>query len=378
MSGTSADGVDACLVEVGGSGSKLTWKILSVASVSYPAEVRKAVIEASEVETGRTDLICTLNFVLGEIFAETALKAVRGAQLRPQQIDLVASHGQTIHHLPQSRSIDGYASRSTLQIGEISVIAERLGVPVVGDFRVRDVAAGGVGAPLVPYADRLLFEQSERAVVLQNIGGIANVTLLPPQQSGKPLLAFDTGPGNMIVDAVVHDVTLGKKLYDTEGAMASAGTVDHALVERLMEDEFVNRAPPKTAGRENYGREFFRTLSTLSLFGRVKGSDLVATVTCFTARAIAENYRRWVFPQWKPEEIVVCGGGSRNKYLMGRLKEELKGIAVVPIDERGVPWQAKEALSFAILGNESVCGVASNVPGVTGASHPVILGKFVP
>lgn len=377
MSGTSADGVDACLVEVTGSGLELGWKVLSVQSVAYPAEVRRAVLEVSEGETGRTDAICTLNFILGEIFAEAALKAIRSAKLRPQQIDLVASHGQTIHHLPESRSIDGYASRSTFQIGETAVIAERVGVPVVGDFRVRDVAAGGVGAPLVPYADRILFQQPTRAVALQNIGGIANVTLLPPAQSGKPLLAFDTGPGNMIIDAVVHDVTLGKQTFDQGGEMARAGAIDHALVERLMDDPFVNRVPPKTAGRENFGREFFRTLTTLSLFGRVKGNDLVATVTQFTARSIAENYRRHVLPYWRPEEIIVCGGGSQNPFMMERLREELPGIPVVPIDERGVPWQAKEALSFAILGNESVCGVPSNVPAVTGASHPVLLGKFV-
>jgi anhydro-N-acetylmuramic acid kinase len=378
MSGTSVDAVDACLAEFEGNGMGMKWRILAFETHPFPAELRKAVLEASEASTGRVDQLCALNFILGEFFAEAALKAVRAAGLKPTQIDLVSSHGQTVHHLPEDRVIAGYSSRSTLQLGEPSVIAERLGVPVVADLRVRDVAAGGLGAPLVPYADRVLFQKHDSAVALQNIGGISNVTLLPPGSSGKELLAFDTGPGNMLIDAVVHDTTMGEHLFDPEGSMAASGQVDRALVERLMEDPFVLAAPPKTAGRENFGREFHRTLSTLALFGRVKGNDLVATVTAFTAESIAENYRRYVVPHWRPDEVIVCGGGSQNAFLMRLLSEKLEGIPLVTIEQRGVPSKAKEALSFALLGNESVCGIPGNVPAATGASRPVVLGKFVP
>ncbi|MBI4871078.1 MAG: anhydro-N-acetylmuramic acid kinase [Candidatus Riflebacteria bacterium] len=378
MSGTSADGVDACVAEIEGTGPGLKWKLVAFESSPYPSDLKKAVLEASEVETARVDVICALNFVLGEFFAEAALKVVRAAGLKPAQVDLVASHGQTIHHLPNNRVIAGYSSRSTLQIGEPSVIAERLGVPVVADLRVRDIAAGGLGAPLVPHADRILFQQTGRAVAVQNLGGIGNVTLLPPSTSAKDLLAFDTGPGNMIIDAVVHDTTLGKQEYDEGGAMAAAGQADRALVERLMEDPFLAQPPPKTAGRENFGREFFRTLSTLALFGRVKGNDLVATVTAFTAASVGEAYRRFVFPYWRPDEVILCGGGSRNATLRAMIQAELGNIPVVPVDEKGIPSQAKEALSFAILGNETICGTPSSVPAATGAPRAVLLGKLIP
>ncbi len=378
MSGTSADGVDACLVEVTGCGAETRHAILGLGSKRYNREIRQAILEVSEADTGRTDKICLLDFILGEIMAEVALTAIREAGLVPRQVDLIASHGQTVQHLPEARMLGGYSSRSTMQIGEPSVIAERLGIPVVADFRVRDVAAGGVGAPLVALADQLLFEQDGRARAIQNIGGIANVTLLPPRQSGKAIMAFDAGPGNMIIDAVVHDLTLGEKQMDTGGEMAAAGQIDEELVERLMEDEFVNRKPPKTAGRENYGREFFRTLTKLALFGRVKGNDLVATVTAFTADAIVRNYRDHVIPFWKPDEVIVCGGGGRNPFLMERLRAGLEEIPVSQIEDHGIPNQAKEALSFALLANESICGNPSNVPGVTGASRAVVLGKFVP
>ncbi len=356
MSGTSLDGIDVALVDI--HGRRFTVK--NFWTVPYPAKVREAILTASGAAG-----IARLHFLLGELYAEAVLKG----GVRP---DLAACHGQTIHHEGAPVSFLGRRVASTLQIGEASIIAERLGVPVVSNFRPRDIAAGGQGAPLVPFVDYLMFRHARRGRVALNIGGIANVTLIPPAASPGQVTAFDTGPGNMVIDALVSRYTGGKRTFDKDGRLAARGHINLRLLEDLLSDGYYRRRPPKSAGREQYGAAFVQRL----LKTRLPLLDLIATSTALTAASIAEGVRR--FATFPPEEWIVSGGGARNPEIMGHLAAFFRGAAIATSTDYGIDADAKEAVAFALLGYETWRGRAGNLPSATGARRPVLLGCITP
>jgi len=372
MSGTSADGVDAAIVEIGPGGVK----VLAFESRPYPADVRRAIFRLFRPETARLDDLCHLNFVLGEIFAEAVIRLCAKSRLPLESLDLIGSHGQTVYHIPEGRRFGKRVVRSTLQIGEPSVIAERTGVTTVADFRPRDVAAGGEGAPLVPYTDHFLFQHSRKSRAVQNIGGIANVTYLPAGGGIGGVLAFDTGPGNMIIDRVAQRCTGGRKTYDAGGRLAARGTVDARLLAELLRHPYLKRRPPKSTGRERFGTPFSDALFARARKRRIAPLDILATVTALTARSIADAYRRHL--PGPVDEVILCGGGARNRTLVRMLEEAVAPAKIMRTDDLGIDADAKEAVSFAILAYATVHGIPANVPAATGAANHVVLGKIVP
>ena len=372
MSGTSADGVDVAVVDIGPRGLQ----VLAFGCVAYRAALRRQLFGLFDIGTARVDDLCHLNFLLGEVFADALVRVCRRGGVRLDSIDLVGSHGQTVCHLPRGRRSGRRVVRSTLQIGEPCVIAERTGITTVADFRPRDVAAGGQGAPLVPYVDYLLFAHPRRSRAVQNIGGIANVTYLAAGGSLDALLAFDTGPGNMIIDRVAQRVTRGKAAYDAGGRMAARGRVNESLLAELMAHPYLGRRPPKSTGREVFGVAFADDVYSRARKRRVAPRDILATVTAFTAESIAHAYRRLL--PGPVDEVILCGGGTRNRTLVKHLRQVLAPAAVRLTDDLGIDADAKEAVSFAVLAYETMRGAAGNVPGATGADRRVVLGKIVP
>lgn len=376
MSGTSVDGVDAALVKIDGRGFDTEAELICFNNYSYDSSIRKKIFELFDPENSGVDKICHMNFLLGELFAHAALNIIKEGGYTPQDVDIIGSHGQTIYHIPEPIEDSGYSVRSTLQIGEPAVIAERTGILTVGDFRVRDVAAGGQGAPLVPYSEYILYREKDSTVALQNIGGISNVTVIPASCSIDEVFAFDNGPGNMVIDEVVRRVTDNRYSYDEGGRMASQGRVDERLLAYLMGDEYFRLSPPKTTGREYFGKEYVDDVMDKASRWGVEGLDLIATVTALTAKSIAHSYENYVLNREKLEKTIIGGGGSYNKTLIRMLKGYLKDIEVLTQEDIGLNSDAKEAIAFAILANETINGNANNVPSVTGAKHPVVMGKI--
>ena len=370
MSGTSADGVDVAIVDIDDRSQKL----LGFSTVPYPASIRKALFNLFQPQTSHVDDICHYNFVFGHLFAK-ALKSVCDKTSIPLgSIDLIGSHGQTIYHNPDGKRYSGQRIRSTLQIGEPSVIAQQTGITTVADFRPRDIACGGQGAPLVPFADSILFSHSKLNRAIQNIGGIANVTFLPANSGADKIIAFDTGPGNMIIDGLM--TLLANKKYDNHGNLAAKGQVHQSVLNSLLKHPYLRKSPPKTCGREEFGLQFCQSLYDSAMADKISAADCVATVSAFTARTIAGAYRR--FLPVMPDEIVLCGGGARNRTLVKMLQAECDGTKIMTTDALGIDPDAKEALSFAILAWATIKGIANNVPAATGASQPTILGKILP
>jgi len=365
MSGTSADGVDAALVEVEGNYVDTRVELLAFETMPYPEGVADAV---RSLKDGTTRQVCEMNFMLGELFAEAALKIIEVAGRSPSEIHLIGSHGQTIYHMPDAEP------RSTLQIAEPSVIAERTGITTIADFRMRDVAAGGHGAPLIPYVDYVLFRDPGRTRALQNIGGIANVTVVPPSIEG--VFGFDTGPGNVLIDEFVRAMTAGELQFDAGGALARKGKVDEEILGEFLGHPYFSQTPPRTTGRELFGKEFVGRL--IAATPPERHNDMLATLTAFTAHSIKQSYDRFVSPKTSIDELILSGGGCLNDYLVESIRELFEPVPVMTSDEFGVPADAKEAMGFAVLANETICGNPSNVPAATGASHPVVLGKIVP
>jgi anhydro-N-acetylmuramic acid kinase len=356
MSGTSLDGIDVALVDVRDRG----FSVKAFWTVPYPAKMRQAILNASTVpEAAR------LHFLLGELYAKAVLKG----KVRPE---LIACHGQTIHHESDPVSYLGHKVASTLQIGAAAVIAERTGLPVVSDFRPRDIAAGGRGAPLVPFVDYRLFRHAHRGRVALNVGGIANITAIPPGATPEQVIAFDTGPGNMVIDALAADYTGGKQDYDKNGQLAARGQVDRRLLASLLRDAYYRKRPPKNAGREQCGRPFVERLRAAGL----PVLDLIATATALTSSTIAIGIRRIV--RCPVDELIVSGGGAKNSEIMKHLAALLPGVAVATSSDFGIDIDAKEAIAFAILGYETWRGRPSNLPSATGARRPVILGNITP
>ena len=362
MSGTSADGIDAVLVDLWGSGESTRYEMLSFATTPLPSSLRREVF-ALFAEDASLDALCRVNFALGEAFATAALAALEQAKLGPEAIDLIGSHGQTVRHLP--------ASGSTLQIGEPAVIAARTGAVTIADFRAADMAVGGEGAPLVPLADHLLFAQRHEGRLLLNIGGIANVTALPPNADASAIRAFDLGPGNMLIDAAVAHCTNGRECFDRGGQRAARGRIDEGLLAELMHTGFLQREPPKSTGREEFGEPF---LADILRRGTWRDDDLIATLTAFTVQSIAEGIDRFCPGEFAA--LWVGGGGVHNPCIMEGLRHALPSLAVRSLAELGVDPDAREALAFAVLANETLMGRPGNIPAATRAQRPVVLGKI--
>lgn len=374
MSGTSADGVDAALVRLEGCGTSTRVRQLAFAFLPFEAEVRARILQVASGDFGGAAELCRLNFRLGALLADACEEVCRQAGISPDRIDFVGSHGQTVWHIPEPEEYLGDTQRSTLQIGEASVIAERMGCPVVSDFRVRDMAAGGLGAPLVPYTEYLLYRSETETVALQNIGGIGNITMLPAGCRLEDVYAFDTGPGNMVMDALAFRITGGTQTYDDGGRLAAAGRVDPALLAWMLRDDYLQRRPPKTTGRERYGAAYVDRLCAEAAGRGVSLADTLATATRFTAECVRRAVEDWC-PD-RPTHLIVGGGGSRNPVLMEHLRQALPGCRVVTNEDLGLDSDSKEAVAFAILANEALFGVCNNAPGATGARHPVVMGKI--
>ncbi|GIN69866.1 anhydro-N-acetylmuramic acid kinase [Bacillus sp. J14TS2] len=369
MSGTSIDGIDAALVEINGSGHETEIELLDFITMSYSDKDREDIFRCMDLEHSDVALVCHLNFRLGYLFAQAVKEVCTQADVSLTEINFIASHGQTVYHLPHK---DGAYERSTLQIGEPAVIAYETGVTVISNFRSMDMAAGGEGAPLVPYTDYLLYQSDQKGVALQNIGGIGNVTAIPKGGGVEDLLAFDTGPGNMVIDQICQIVKA--QPFDEGGKWAASGQVDHSLVNTWMEMDFFMKTPPKSTGRELFGHTFVEKI--IQEHQQMEANDLIATATYFTAKSIAAAYQKFILPQFAINEMIVGGGGSFNKTLLAFLQGLLPGIAIRTQEEIGFSSVAKEAIAFAILGNETLNRQPANVPKATGASQSVVLGSI--
>lgn len=378
MSGTSVDGIDAALVEIGGSDQAPEVRLLAFEDRPWPEGVREQIFPLFRPETATVDKIGYMNFLMGEIYAQAVVSVVEKAGLTLADIDLIGSHGQTIWHAPEPCDKDGFPVVFTVQIGEGSVIAARTGVPTVSDFRVADLAVGGQGAPLVPFSEYLLYRRSGKTILLQNIGGIGNMTVLPGDEGPEAVYAFDTGPGNMIIDAVVSALTGGEKTYDAGGAMAAQGKVDQNLLAVLQQDPYYTMPLPKTTGRERFGLQYVEKILDYGREHSLSDADLLATVTDLTAWSITDAYGRYVLPRRQATELVVGGGGSFNATLLGFLRERFApyGVKVLTQEDLGWSSDAKEAVAFAIMADRCVREKPNVLPSVTGARQAAIMGKI--
>jgi anhydro-N-acetylmuramic acid kinase len=371
MSGTSVDGIDAALVEISGEpGRQVRVKLVEFANTPYPADVREEIFALFDPAYATVDRVGRMNVKLGRLYAEAALSVIARAGLAPSDVAFIGSHGQTIYHAPD----EGY----TVQIGEGAVIAARTGIPCVSDFRPADMAVGGQGAPLVPFTEYLLYRDPDRTLLLQNIGGIGNVTVLPAGCGPDGVYAFDTGPGNMLIDGVVSRLTGGERSMDTGGEIARRGKVDAGLLRLLQEEEYYALPLPKSTGRERFGAGYVDWLMRLREERGLSPEDLVATVTRLTAWSIADAYDRFIRSRHPADEMRVGGGGSYNPALMEALKEEMgaRGVRVRTQEEAGGHSDAKEAVAFALLADCAMAGVPNNLPSATGAARAVVLGKI--
>jgi len=368
MSGTSVDGIDAAVVDVTYRDAALHVALLAYAESPIDESLRERIHTLFNPETSRIDEVCEVNVLLGEAFAQAAARGMRQAGV---QADLIASHGQTVWH-----EVSPSHTRSTLQLAEPSVIAERLGVTTVADFRPRDIAAGGQGAPLASWGDALLFGDPGLNRAVQNIGGIANVTWVPPGGQWEAMLAFDTGPGNALIDHATWRLTGGMQRLDVDGSMAAAGRVDDLLLSELLSNSYFLQQPPKTTGRELFGAQFVDPVIDHARSAGLSASDVIATLTAFTAHSIADQYRR--FLPGSPDEVVVGGGGSRNPVLMQLLSELLDPAQIRLHEDFGLPSLGREAVYFALMGHEALHGRPNTVASCTGAGHSVVMGKVIP
>jgi len=376
MSGTSADGIDVALARVNGAPPGLRSELLAHATLPLHPALRKELLRIAEGGNCRAREISQLNFRVGEEFAAAAIAACKRFRVRIANVDLIGSHGQTIFHQGNPMTFLGSKTASTLQIGEPSVIAARTGIPTVGDFRVADMAAGGQGAPLVPYVDALLFRDERVGRVALNLGGIGNVTVLARRAGLGRVLAFDTGPGNMVIDALVTHFTKGRTRFDLHARMARKGRCIPSLLQELLKDPYLKIKPPKSTGREYYGGEFVKKLLGMAREHRVRPEDLVRTVTLFTALSVVDALNRFVLPTVDLGQVIVSGGGARNPLIMAQLAAALDPIEVIPLSRLGIPEDAKEAYAFALLAYETWNRRTGNLPSATGAKKAVVLGKI--
>ncbi len=372
MSGTSADGIDAVLIEIRGDGDTSIIRQLAFETYPYPKDFREFLLKNSDAKTARVDDITRLDMLLAVFFSEAAKKIVRKARMNISDVDLIGSHGQTIHHLPTPKSIFGKIVGATFQIGNPSAIAKLTGIVTVGDFRTGDVALGGSGAPLVPLFDYLVLRTTAVNRAALNIGGIANITVLPRNCSLNQVIAFDTGPGNMIIDNLMQRYY--NRPFDRDGKIASSGKIKSSLLKWFLMHPFLKIKPPKSTGREMFGEDFIRSI--LMKTKGIKNQDLIATVSEFTALSIYLSYLKFVQSKTKISELIVSGGGVHNCYILKALGYYFSDIKVFSIDEINISSDAKEAICFAILANETISGKCGNIPQVTGAKRQTVLGSI--
>ncbi|MDF2791832.1 MAG: anhydro-N-acetylmuramic acid kinase [Neobacillus sp.] len=371
MSGTSADGIDAALTCITGSGDQVKLEVLDFVTIPYSLTLKNKIFQAMESDQFNAAHISSLNFELGKVFAEAVQQLCKHAGYECKDLDLIGSHGQTIAHIPDDATD---FQRSTLQIGEPAVIAYETRTPVVSNFRVMDMAAGGQGAPLIAYFDYVLCRHVDHSIALLNLGGIANLTVIPAGAALQDVVAFDTGPANMIIDALAQKF-YGQS-YDRNGQFAARGSIDKTLLKSLMSDPYLKMKPPKSTGREHYGRNFVEQIATQR--SDLAPDDLIATATYFTVKTIIENYEVFVLPNGCIDELLVSGGGSHNPMIMKWLNELLPGVSVKVMNNKLLNADAKEAAAFALLAYENVNGCPVNVPNATGAKEGLILGNYTP
>lgn len=378
MSGTSADGIDAALLEIGPRQALPKLRLLHFAVFPFAGTLREQILRVADAASGATVEICRLNVLLGELFAKAAISTARRAGVPLRDVALIGSHGQTIAHFPNPGVEHGVSVRSTLQIAEPSVIAARTGVTTVADFRPRDMAGGGEGAPLTPYLHALLFRHLRRDRIVLNLGGIANLTFLPKGRGLRNVLAFDTGPGNVLIDGLVARLTRGTMDVDLDGRIAASGQVDPHLLRWLMAHPYFRRKPPKSTGREEFGPTLIDTLLRRAAARGITEADLVATVTAFTAESVALHVQRDLPCSAASSELIICGGGAKNPMLIRRLQDALPEGRLLSADEAGFPGRAIEASAFALLAYLTAHGLPGNLPRITGATRSAILGKIIP
>lgn len=383
MSGTSADGINVAIVELqSGRRSRVRYHLLGHSEQAFPTAVRRTILTLMNAESARVADLARLNFLLGELYSEAVITTARKLRVK---VDLVGCHGQTLYHQGVAKPFLGRKVAVTWQIGEGAIVAARVGAPVVSDFRTADMSAGGRGAPLVPFLDYFLYRDTRagrnaRNRIVQNIGGIANLTAIPAGSSSDEVSAFDTGPGNMVIDAVMEK--LFDQRFDRNGKIATSGSVLEDVVAKLLRSRFFDQQPPRTAGREEFGREYAERF--VKLCGAASKTDMVATATALTARSITSAIDRFVLPRFRSlskqnkHEMIVSGGGTKNATLIAMLRHGCQplGISLRMSDEFGLPAQAKEAVAFALLAYETWNRRPSNMPSATGAKRPAILGKI--
>jgi len=414
MSGTSVDSIDVALAQISAAPPNLMSRLLNHTSIKFPLAIRREILRVAEQQPISAGELSQLNFRLGKLFAEAALVACKRFRISPNKISLIGSHGQTVFH--QGKPVDylGVPTVSTLQIGEPSVIATLTGVTTVADFRPADIALGGQGAPLVPYADFLLYRHPKLGRLSLNLGGIANITVIPAGATPSQILAFDTGPANMLIDALVSDFTQGRQRFDKNAQLASKGRGIPALLDELLRDPYLKLAPPKSTGREYFGRDYFKKLLTLGRKHRATPNDLIRAATLFTPLSIVDALNRFVLPKTKIHQLIVSGGGARNPLILAQLSAALRiapvssafpsssfvgaqhaaphldkissdelrnlssrrGIEILSSTRFGIPEDAKEAYAFALLAYETFHQRPGNLPSATGARRPAILGKI--
>ena len=375
MSGTSFDGLDMALIRIEGSAANTRISFLKGSSFMYSAKQKSALLRLINLEHNNALVLSQLNFYLAEIWAEMIKRFLRDHSLRPKDIDFIGSHGQTVWHQPQAEKFIDRLIRSTLQLGDPSVLAQLTGIPVIGDFRVADVALGGQGAPLIPYFDWVFFSQFEENILAVNIGGISNFTFVPANGDFNRVQAFDCGPGNMLIDAICQ--WRFNQDFDRDGKLARGGRFSESLFDFLVQaDSFLLLPPPKSTGREHYGKTFLERVMEKGRTLNLKDEDILHTLTRYTAYTIFENARRYLEGFSVLGTVVVGGGGSRNGFIMKLLQEYFELLPVKVTTEYGLDDTFKEAIGFAVLANETWHGQPSNVPRVTGAKHPAILGKI--
>lgn len=378
MSGTSVDGIDAALCEIANIGENTKVKLIAFENTDFPPKIKKLIFELFDPQKATVDKVASMNVALAELYANASLSVISLAGKSASEVDLIASHGQTIYHHPVMTEVAGIPVHYTVQIGEGSVISARTGITTVSDFRVADMAFGGQGAPVVPFTEYLTYRRKNETILLQNIGGIGNMTIMPASAKPEDVYAFDTGPGNMIMDAVMTAISGGEKTYDSKGEFASRGKVCIELLEELKQDKYYSLPLPKTTGREEFGLQYTEKILTFQKEHAISNEDLMATVTALTAWSIVDAYEKYVLSKHIATEIIIGGGGSYNLTLMSYLKKNfaVHAVKVSTQEDNGLNSDAKEAVAFALLGACCAKGIANALPTVTGASIPAVMGKI--
>lgn len=376
MSGTSADGVDVALVRIEGGGGESEFQIVAHDTLKYSAAVRERILACQGPGLGSARDIALLDSYVGELFAHAVLHICKKAGVQVEEVDLVGSHGQTLYHHPDGAKLPGFTVTGTLQVGRPAIIAQRTGLTVVSDFRSRDMAAGGQGSPLAPYFDYILYRHRARGRIAVNIGGVANLTGIPADVPIEKIAAFDTGPGNHLIDLAVTLYSKGQLTFDRNGAWAKAGKADLGLLSKLLEHPYVKQPPPKSLDKEVFGKAFLDKV--IAENASIAPADMVATLTAFTVKSITTSIMEFLLQTERYEEIIVSGGGALNPVILDGLRETFPGKVISTSDDYAVPSKAKEAVMVAFLAHETVLGHSGNVPSATGASAPVVLGSITP